>query len=193
MICMSRRRCRSSSLLSFSRSTPSNRISPESGSIRRRTARAAVVFPHPDSPTTPSVSPRPTVKLTSSTAFTVAAGAEKTPGRTGKYFFRFRTSSSVPPSDMKVLPCSAGAKARDCCKEPARVRMSGVTKDIEDKAGFDDFSCAHHRDGLSDFRDHTKVMRNENHGNAETRLKAGEQLQNLGLNGDVESGCRFIG
>ena len=54
------------------RSSPSNQISPltvrAAGGRRRRSERASVVFPEPDSPTMPSVSPSPTVSETSSTA-----------------------------------------------------------------------------------------------------------------------------
>ena len=43
---------------------------PPVGSIRRRTDRRQIVLPQPDSPTRDSVSPRPTVKSSPSTAFT---------------------------------------------------------------------------------------------------------------------------
>ena len=91
MSCMSRRFRRSSCLLSPRISTPSNRILPASGSMRRRMARPAVVFPQPDSPTRPSVSPLLISKLMSSTALTYAATRERTPRRIGKYFLRFLT------------------------------------------------------------------------------------------------------
>src|SRR5215211_1805353 len=39
-------------------SSPSKITSPSVGSRRRSTRRASVLFPHPDSPTSPSVSPR---------------------------------------------------------------------------------------------------------------------------------------
>ena len=56
--------------------------------------RASVDFPQPDSPTMPSVSPRLTVKLTSSTAFTAATCFWKMiPRVTGKCFFTLSTSS----------------------------------------------------------------------------------------------------
>src|SRR6267142_1530540 len=91
MICISRRRRRSCCEDRESRSMPSNRIVPVSGSIRRRTARPAVVLPQPDSPTRPNVSPLLISKLMSSTAFTWAATRARTPRRIGKYFLRFRT------------------------------------------------------------------------------------------------------
>ena len=45
-------------------------IEPDVGSINRRMQRPTVVFPDPDSPTSPSVSPRETANVTPSTAFT---------------------------------------------------------------------------------------------------------------------------
>src|SRR5262245_14512619 len=92
---MSRRFRRSSAALSFARSAPSKRISPASGSIRRRIARPAVVLPHPDSPTSSKVSPRLISKLMSSTALTCAVTRERTPRLIGKYFFRLRTLRSA--------------------------------------------------------------------------------------------------
>ena len=58
----------------LSRSSPSNRISPltmrAAGGSRRRSDSASVVFPEPDSPTMPSVSPESSVNDTSLTART---------------------------------------------------------------------------------------------------------------------------
>ena len=50
-----------------------------------------VDFPHPDSPTSPSVSPFPIAKVTPSTAFTSPVFWKNTPPRTGKYIFKSST------------------------------------------------------------------------------------------------------
>ena len=55
---------------------------PLVGSTSRRMLRATVDLPQPDSPTIPSVSPTPTVKLTPSTACTVPTRRRSTPPRT---------------------------------------------------------------------------------------------------------------
>src|SRR3954469_2837985 len=94
MICISRLIARSSDVPIASTSRPSKRISPEVGSINRSIALPVVVFPHPDSPTTPSVSPRATSNETSFTAFTAPTCLEKTPFLIGNSFFRFRIESS---------------------------------------------------------------------------------------------------
>ena len=71
------RRCRISSGLSHSRSSPFRRISPETYSAfdgsSRSSDSAIEVFPQPDSPTRPTASPWCTVNDTSSTADTSPA------------------------------------------------------------------------------------------------------------------------
>ena len=72
MICIRRRYGLSAAPLSAVMSSPSKRIVPAVGSMRRRSRRPTVVLPQPDSPTRPSVSPRRISKLTPSTAWTMA-------------------------------------------------------------------------------------------------------------------------
>jgi hypothetical protein len=60
MICMSRQSERRFSGGSAVKFRPSNQISPDVGSIRCRMQRPVVDLPQPDSPTSPSVSPRST-------------------------------------------------------------------------------------------------------------------------------------
>src|SRR6266404_5422089 len=77
-------------------SSPSKTMRPEVMSSMRRTARPVVDLPQPDSPTSPSVSPRLTVKDTPSTAFTVATCRRTTmPELIGKWIFRSSTCSTV--------------------------------------------------------------------------------------------------
>src|SRR5262245_15697820 len=63
-----------------------------------RMQRPVVVLPQPDSPTSPSVSPRRSSKLTPSTARTRPEWPPKSPPATRKCFTRFRTSRSEGPS-----------------------------------------------------------------------------------------------
>ena len=73
---------------------PSNQISPELGSISRRMQRPVVDLPHPDSPTSPSVSPAAMSKLTPSTACTRSTSRENTPPLTAKCLRRSREQGS---------------------------------------------------------------------------------------------------
>src|SRR6516164_2818621 len=70
MTCIRRRSATSSLRSSLAMSTPSKRISPAVGFSSRRMQRPVVVLPQPLSPTSPKVSPRPTVKSIPSTALT---------------------------------------------------------------------------------------------------------------------------
>ena len=81
-ICIERRYGRSAVLLSGAISSPSSLIAPLVGSTNRNTVRATVDLPQPDSPTSPSVSPAPSEKLTPSTAYTVPTCRRKMPPRT---------------------------------------------------------------------------------------------------------------
>ncbi len=65
---MRRRNAKASLGVNFATSAPSNSTTPEVGSSRPSTMLAAVDLPEPDSPTSASVCPRLSVKLTSSTA-----------------------------------------------------------------------------------------------------------------------------
>src|SRR5262245_7497049 len=72
-------------------------MTPAVGSSAPRTSLEVVVFPHPDSPTRPSVSPPLILKLMPSTALTQPCGRPSKELPTGKCFLRSRTSSSGSP------------------------------------------------------------------------------------------------
>ena len=81
-------------------SRPSKRIDPEVGSISFSAARQSVDLPQPDSPTSPSVSPRRTEKVTSSSALHLADLAVE----------------DHAPLDREVL--DAGARPRAAARRP---------------------------------------------------------------------------
>src|SRR5262245_336056 len=87
-------------------SSPRNLTSPEVGSINRRMQRPVVVFPLPDSPTRPNVSPSNTSNVTRSTARTVEPPPNRPLLRVNS-FVRFRTSRSG--ADISSLPSRARA------------------------------------------------------------------------------------
>ena len=98
-----------------SRSTPSNSRRPADGSIRRSTHRPTVVLPEPDSPTSPTMVPRLTSKLTPSTARTA-------PARLGKCFARSRTLSKASASLIARHASSSG------CDAPGRPPAAAVLR-----------------------------------------------------------------
>src|SRR5262245_62356873 len=73
-------------------------MTPAVVSSAARMSLEVVVFPHPDSPTRPSVSPPLIVKLTPSTALTQPCGRPSKELPTGKCFLRSRTTSKGSPT-----------------------------------------------------------------------------------------------
>ena len=61
------------------------------------------------------------------------------------------------------------------------------------RAGFDDPAVLHDGDGVGDPADHRQVMGDEQQPHAELPLDVADQVEDLGLDGDVEGGGRFIG
>ena len=105
-ICISLRSGRSADDESVSIRRPRNRTSPAVGSISRSTSRPRVDFPHPLSPTIDRVSPAPSTKSTPSTAATWPRALPRKVRRTGKCFFRPRTSRSG--ASIMPRPCPRG-------------------------------------------------------------------------------------
>ena len=101
--------------------SPRNRTSPEVASIRRSTQRPVVVFPLPDSPTNPNVSPSSIEKLTSSTAL-MGVPCERTFGRS-KCLTRCATSTS----GISVNGHRAGSSARG---DPGQRRYASVDAEV---------------------------------------------------------------
>ena len=90
-------------------SRPSKRIVPAVGSSSLSISRAVVDLPQPDSPTMPSVSPRRTLSVTSSTACTSPALRENTPEATGKRLVSPSTSISGSLHALTRRPPAATA------------------------------------------------------------------------------------
>src|SRR5579864_272132 len=89
--------------------------------------RARVDFPHPVSPTSPSVSPRRTSMLTPSTALTLPTWClKKMPSLIGKCLTmpsaRTRTSPPSAGSGIDRRPLDGGDDARKLCRPHAPVR-----------------------------------------------------------------------
>src|ERR1022692_2809558 len=101
-------------------SCPSKMIWPLVGSSSRVSSLPVVVFPQPDSPTSPSVSPELTEKLTPSTAWTAPTLCRKMmPRVTGKCLVSPVTSSSGRPGDAPPLAAS-GSLSEVLTFPPAR-------------------------------------------------------------------------
>ena len=71
--------------------------------------------------------------------------------------------------------------------------MRGIAKKFISRADLDQGSRVHDCNPVSNFRNYRQVVRNEKHGESELIAQAGQQIENLCLNGNVERGGRFIG
>src|SRR5260221_13280805 len=94
-------------------SRPANRTLPEFGRSSATIILPIVVFPQPDSPTRPNVSPAFTVNDTSETACTAPALRCKiAPALTGYSLTTLRTSSSTEPGSTWSGPVAASGAGR---------------------------------------------------------------------------------
>jgi len=107
MICMRRRRLRSSRPRMVLMGWPSKRTRPRVAFCRCRIARPSVVLPLPLSPTSPRLSPLRMLRETLSTAWSVARLREnRVPELTGNSTLRFSTSMRTGGSGFWVPACA---------------------------------------------------------------------------------------
>lgn len=79
-----------------------------------------------------------------------------------------------------------GADQRLC------VRMFWVADDLLGRAAFHDFSKIHHHNALADVFDHRKVVRDEKVGDSPRLLQVLQEIDDLGLDADVQRAHRFV-
>src|SRR6266481_9117672 len=107
-------------------SSPPNRMVPAVGVSCSRISFDVVVLPHPDSPISPSVSPGQIAKSTPSTAFTQPIWRRSSiPVLTGKYFWRFSSSSNGAGIFLLWLLIQEPALRRQFRANFLTVRVSG--------------------------------------------------------------------
>ncbi len=86
-----------------------------------------------------------------------------------------------------------GVGRRNSAHERARVGVARVFEESASVGGLDDASGVHHLDAVAEAGDDAEIVRDEDHGHAEFALHFADELENLGLDGDVERGGRFVG
>ena len=67
-----------------------------------------------------------------------------------------------------------------------RVRMLGFVEDVFGVAVFDDFAVMHDGDVVRNVAHHGEIVGDENHGEIELFAQLEQEVENLGLDGDVE-------
>ena len=86
-----------------------------------------------------------------------------------------------------------GFEPRAAGEEAFGVRVLGVGEDFEHGAVLDFFAAVHHEHVVGDFGDDAEVVRDEDDGHAAVVAQLAEDFEDLGLDGDVEGGGRFVG
>src|SRR5438445_4169400 len=113
------------------------------------------------------------------------AGVEPAPGG------RVRGARDVPGQE-DPLHLLVRVRHGDRGEEGLRVRVEGLTEQLARRRPLDDLSEVHHGHPLGDVVDHREVVRDEQVREAELALEVLQQVQDLGLDGDVEGARRFV-
>ncbi len=94
----------------------------------------------------------------------------------------------------ETLPPPAGAvDARDRIHEPARVGHAGAREDLPHVALLHRLARVHDDDAVRDLGHHAEIMGDEEDRHAELALQPAHQVEDLGLDGDVERRRRLVG
>ncbi len=75
----------------------------------------------------------------------------------------------------------------------AGVRVRGVLEDLLDRPGLDDLALAHDRHAVGDVGDHTDVVGDQKHRDAELLLHRADHVEHLGLDRHIQRCRRFVG
>ena len=73
------------------------------------------------------------------------------------------------------------------------VGVARIGEDVGGLAGLDDFAVLHHADPVGEFAHDGEVVGDEQERHAEIAFELGEQVEDLGLDGDVERGGGLVG
>ncbi len=72
------------------------------------------------------------------------------------------------------------------------VRVLGRVEDLLDRARLDDDAVLHHHDAVGEVGDDAHVVRDEDDRRVEARVQVAQQVEDLGLHGDVERRRRLV-
>ena len=78
-------------------------------------------------------------------------------------------------------------------EQAAGVGLDGALEDLAHAAGLDDAALLHDHDVVGEVADHRQVVGDEDEGDAEVAAQVGEELDDLGLDRDVEGGDGLVG
>ena len=96
------------------------------------------------------------------------------------------------PRDRRQV-LGLGVEARDRVEEADRIRVQRVGKQLGFRPEFDEMRGIHHHDGIAGMDHHTQIVRDEDQGHVQTLNHAADELQDRGLDGDVERRGGLVG
>ncbi len=82
---------------------------------------------------------------------------------------------------------------RQCLKQRLGIGMARGGKDAVRRATFKQLTGIHHLNAIRGFRYQCQIMRDQDQGHVAIVLQFQQQVDDLGLNGHVKGGGRFIG
>src|SRR3989338_8683333 len=96
---------------------------------------------------------------------------------------------------FKDHPLLHTIRVRDgnCRQKRPGIRMFGFLVDLVAGGDLDDFSQIHDRHAMTYMLDHPEIVRNKEIGKMHLLLELLEEIDNLGLNRDIQGGDRLIG
>ena len=171
--------------------SPSKKISPPWLAIRRISAWPKVVLPEPDSPTRPSVSWRWRLEVE------VVDGDQLEEIRLEEAAALEREGDAGPRVPSSMVGLSAASGLRDALRLGGeQVLGVGVLRIGEHLLGavvLLHLAVLHHIDVVGELADDGQVVGDEDHRHAVLGLEVLDQVEDLGLHGDVERGGRLVG
>jgi hypothetical protein len=85
------------------------------------------------------------------------------------------------------------AEARNTVEQCPGVGVLGRAKDVFDGPLLDEFSIQHNKDSIGEVCHDSEVMGDQEYGHSEFLTQLPKKIEDLGLNGDIESRGGFIG
>jgi hypothetical protein len=120
----------------------------------------------------------------------VAFGAAVSTAGSKRATRRKRAELRDSAGDRDELPANDGWRGR---QEALRIGMLWRQEDVLSRALFNDTAGVHDGDAISDLGDYAEIVSDEEESEFHFAAELVEQFKDLFLNGDIESGCRFIG
>ena len=92
----------------------------------------------------------------------------------------------------EIVVLSRSVNAGHRAEEFLRIRVLRFVKDFFCFSVFDDFAGIHDRNVVGDVAHHGEIVRDEDHGEVQLVAQLEEQIEDLGLNGNVERGYGLV-